>query len=278
MFRTAELGQSVSKQDFKKRARDLRQRLLEAQILLSRDAEFSVMIDFAGVDGAGKGSTVNLLNAWLDTRLLTTNAFGPPTEAQRERPGFWRYWRALPPKGRTGLNLRGRYSRPFLDRVNERISDTEYVAELNRIQAFEQALADDDVLILKFWMHLSRDAQEERLKALEADPEQSWRVTEKDWEHWKIYDRFVATAERTITETNTGYAPWHIVEGVDENYRLLEVAEIILAALSARLDSSKLGISIDDAEDSGADREDTLPERPKGLVLSLIHISEPTRR
>ena len=269
MFRTAELGQSVSKQDFKKRARDLRQRLLEAQILLSRDASFGMMVDFAGVDGAGKGSTVNLLHAWLDTRLLTTNAFGPPTEAQRERPKFWRYWRALPPKGRIGLNLRGRYSQPFLDRVHGRISDTEYVAELNRIQAFERALADDGVVILKFWMHLSRDAQQTRLKALEADPEQSWRVTEKDWEHWNIYDRFIATAERTITETNTGYAPWHIVEGVDKKYRLLEVSQIILDALSARLDTSEPPSSADSLADGDADVQDTLPERPDGLVTVL---------
>ena len=270
MFRTAELGQTVSKQDFKERARDLRQRLLETQILLSRHAPFGVMIDFAGVDGAGKGTTVNLLHAWLDTRLLITNAYGPLTEAQRERPKFWRFWRALPPKGMTGLNLSGRYSLPFLDRVNERITDRDYVAELNRIQAFERGLADDGMLILKFWMHLSRDAQEQRLKALEADPEQAWRVTPKDWEHWEKYDRFIETAERTITETNTDYAPWHIVEGVDRNYRLLTVAGIMLDALEARLSEVGLDTSVDMLVDEAVlEAEDPLPERPKGLVTIL---------
>lgn len=270
MFRTAELGQAVSKQDFKARARKLRQRLLEAQILLSRDASFNIVIDFAGVDGAGKGSTVNLLHAWLDTRLLTTNAYGPLTEAQRERPKFWRFWRSLPPKGRSSLNLSGRYSHPFLDRVHERISDKEYVAELKRIKAFERALADDGTLILKFWMHLSRDAQEQRFKALEADPEQAWRVTEKDWEHWESYDRFIETAERTIMETNTDYAPWHIVEGVDENFRMLTVSKIILDALDARLHASDLSPASQDSIDEGVpDTEDPLPARPEGLVTVL---------
>ncbi len=270
MFRTAELGQAVSKQDFKKRALHLRQRLLETQILLSRHAPFAVMIDFAGVDGAGKGSTVNHLHAWLDTRLLITNAYGPLTEAQRERPKFWRFWQALPPKGMTGLNLSGRYSLPFLDRVNERISDTEYVAELKRIGAFERALADDGMLILKFWMHLSRDAQEERLKALEADPELAWRVKPKDWQHWEQYDRFIETAERTITETNTDYAPWHIVEGVDSNYRLLTVAEILLEALEARLHAVELAADLDELVDHDVlNAEDQLPKRPKGLVTVL---------
>jgi polyphosphate:AMP phosphotransferase len=271
MFRTAELGQAVSKKDFKAQARDLRQHLLEAQILLSRHAEFSVIIDFAGVDGAGKGSTVNLLHAWLDTRLLTTNAFGPLTEAQRERPKYWRFWRAIPPKGRIGLNLSGRYSHPFLDRVNERISDMEYGAELKRIQAFERALSDDGTLIMKFWMHLSRDAQEERFKALEADPEQAWRVTEKDWQHWEIYDRFIETAERTIAETNTDYAPWHIVEGADENFRMLTVSRIILDALEARLRASNVTGDPQTLIDASAldEVEDPLPERPKGLVTVL---------
>jgi len=270
MFRTAELGQKVSKRDFKARAKTLRQRLLEAQILLSRNPDFNVIIDFAGVDGAGKGSTVNLLNAWLDTRLLTTNAFGPLTEAERERPDFWRFWRRLPPKGRTALNLRSRYSRPFLARVYERISDKEYIADLKRIQAFERALADDDALILKFWMHLSRDAQQERLKALEADPEQAWRVTDKDWEHWELYDRFVETAERTITETNTDYAPWHIVEGLDPNYRMLEVAQTILDALESRLRASGADASAETLIDKSVfEAEDSLPDRPESLVTVL---------
>lgn len=270
MFRTAELGQAVSKREFKQRAKKLRPRLLEAQILLSRNPDFNVIIDFAGVDGAGKGSTVNLLNAWLDTRLLTTNAYGPPTEAERERPYFWRFWRTLPPRGRMALNLRSRYSRPFLARAYEKISDKDYIAELKRIHAFERALADDGSLILKFWMHLSRDAQEERLKSLEADPEQSWRVTEKDWEHWNLYDSFIETAERTITETNTDYAPWHIVEGLDSNYRMLEVAQTILDALEARLQA----IGAYDTADTLIDKNvfaaaDPMPERPEGLVTVL---------
>ena len=281
MFRTAELGQAVPKQDFKKRARNLRQRMLEAQIQLSRHKPFSVVIDFAGVDGAGKGSTVNLLHAWLDTRLLITNAYGIPTEAQRERPIFWRFWRALPPKGMTGLNLRGRYSHPFLDRVYGRVSEKEYVAELKRIQAFERALADDGTLLLKFWMHLSRDAQEARLKALEADPEQAWRVTEKDWEHWEKYDNFIQTAERTITETNTDYAPWHIVEGTDENYRLLTVSQIILDALVERLQARDISPSPDALIDKSVLKaEDPLPPRPKGLVtvLSTLDMSPQLRK
>ncbi|NCF25669.1 MAG: polyphosphate kinase, partial [Gammaproteobacteria bacterium] len=195
MFRAAELGQAVSKKEYKTRAPDIRRRLLEAQVLLSRTADFSVMIDFAGVDGAGKGSTVNLLHGWMDTRLIVTNAFGPPTEADQQQPTFWRFWRDLPGAGGIAFNLKARYSRPFLDRVYGRVTDLEYLAQLKRIQTFERTLADDGMLILKFWMHLSRDEQQQRLESLQSDTETTWRVSDLDWEHWGMYDQFIETAE-----------------------------------------------------------------------------------
>jgi polyphosphate:AMP phosphotransferase len=267
MFRAAELGQTVSKKDFKASAGELRQKLLEAQVLLSRTSDFSVMIDFAGVDGAGKGSTVNLLHAWMDTRLLTTNAYGQPTDVERMLPTFWRFWRDLPRAGRISFNLRARYSQPFLDRVYGRTTDLEYGAELKRIEAFERALADDGVLILKFWMHLSREAQKERLEALAASPETAWRVNDRDWKHWELYERFIQTAERTITETNTGHAPWHIIEGTDKNYRILTVAQILHEALERRLAAAGHSPSPELLFDKEAiDAEDPLPEVPRGHV------------
>ena len=278
MFRTAELGQTVAGKEFKKRSLELRQRLLETQVLLDRSRDFSVMIDFAGVDGAGKGSSVNLLHAWMDTRLITTNAYDRTTEAKRRRPRFWRYWRDLPRRGRIALNLSGRYSHPFLDRVNEHISEKDYIAELQRIQAFERTLADDGMLILKFWMHLSRDAQQQRLEALEADPDTAWRVTDKDWAHWKIYDRFIETAERTIVDTNTEYAPWHIIEGADANFRSLAVAEVVLDALTGRLAAANHTPSPELLIDKDAlEAEDPIPPPPKNhlTVLETLEPLEP---
>jgi polyphosphate kinase 2 (PPK2 family) len=235
MFRAVELGQTVSKKEYKERAPDIRRQLLEAQVLLGRTADFGVMVDFAGVDGAGKGSTVNLLHGWMDTRLISTSAYGAPTDVDRQQPRFWRFWRDLPAAGGIAFNLRARYSRPFLDRVYGRITDLEYLAQLKRIQTFERTLADDGMLILKFWMHLSRDEQKQRLEALQSDPETAWRVSDRDWEHWEMYDQFIETAERTITETNTEFAPWHILEGADKNHRILTVSEIILEAMKSRL-------------------------------------------
>jgi polyphosphate:AMP phosphotransferase len=123
-----------------------------------------------------------------------------------------------------------------LRRVYEKDDLATFDDRLDRILAFEKALADDGALILKFWMHLSHNAQERRLKKLEKDPLTSWRVTPKDWEHWHIYGRFEAAAERTIMRTSTGTAPWTIVEGVDPNFRSLTVGEIIRDEVAKHLE------------------------------------------
>ena len=79
----------------------------------------------------------------------------------------------------------------------------------------QKMLADEGVLILKFWFHLSKKAQKKRLKALEKDPKTRWRVTETDWERFKSYDTFYEVSEHALRQTSTADAPWHIVEGTD---------------------------------------------------------------
>jgi polyphosphate:AMP phosphotransferase len=235
MFETAELGQKVSKKEFKQKEPGLREELLTLQNALRSSAEFPVIILFAGVDGAGKSETVNLLNAWMDPRWIVTRAFGPPSDETRERPEYWRFWLNLPPKGRIGLLLSAWYSNPLLRQVYGESSGTEFERRLEDILDFEKTLADEGALILKFWMHLDKKAQKKRLKAFESDPLLKWRVTKKDWEHWKLYDKFTATAERIISRTSTGHAPWFIVEGWDHEYRSLRVVEVISELLRARL-------------------------------------------
>ncbi|MGI9233398.1 MAG: polyphosphate:AMP phosphotransferase [Woeseiaceae bacterium] len=236
MFDSAELGQSVSKSEFKERQRELRSRLLTLQYRTRELAQFPVLIDFAGVEGAGKGSTINMLNTWMDPRFLRSIGYQTPTEAERARPRFWRYWRDLPPKGRIGLYLSGRYSRPLLGRVYGGIDELEFDRRLAEIIRFENELADDGALILKFWMHLSKEQQTERFDELSGDPLRSYQVTAEDRRNHEHYDDFISAAEQIITRTNRGGAPWNIVEGADSNHRHLRVGEILAAELSRHLD------------------------------------------
>ena len=239
MFRTAELGRTLSKEEYHEAVPVLRAGLLDAQQHL-RAAPFPVIVVFGGVDKGGKIETINLLNEWLDPRWLITRAYGAPSDEMAERPEYWRYWRDLPPKGRIGLFLRCWYSRPILDRVNGRTTEAVFDEALDRIIAFERCLADDGALILKFWMHLGKKAQKERLTKLQSDPLTRWRVTQTDWDHWRMYEKFVAAAERTIRRTSTGRASWQIVEGADKRYRSLVVGKAILEAVRKHLEKAEL--------------------------------------
>ncbi len=243
MFQTAELGQRVSREDFDQISNDLRSELLSAQQDL-RQADFPVVLVFAGVDGAGKGESVNLINEWMDPRWIVTRAYDEPSDEERERPEFWRFWRDLPPKGQVGLFLSCWYSRPILDQVHGRSSRGEFERQLDRIAAFETMLAADGALILKFWMHLGKDAQKRRLKSLEKDPLQSWRVSKRDWRNWKLYDSFIATAERTIRHTDGGQTRWVIVEGEDPRYRSLSVLTTLRDAIRQQMIERQARIKI----------------------------------
>ncbi len=243
MFETAELGRSIPKSEYRARVPLLRESLLEAQGLL-RAASFPVIVLFAGVDGAGKGETVNMLNGWLDPRWMVTRAFGERSQEEAERPDYWRFWRDLPPKGHIGLMLSAWYSKPLLRRVYGELNDSDFEERIDEILAFEKTLADDRAVIIKFWMHLGKKAQEKRLKALEKDPHLKWRVKKKDWKHFKLYESFAQTGERLITRTSTGDAPWHIIEGSDHHYRSLTVGEKLLAAIQRGLDRERRHLAL----------------------------------
>lgn len=236
MFRTAELGQRIPKSEFKEKVPLLREELLEVQRNVRHLAKFPVIIVFAGVNGAGKGETINLLNAWMDPRWLVTRAYDQPSDEEQERPEFWRFWRDLPPYGRIGLFLSSWYSRPVLDRVHEKIDEAEFNKLLDSIINFEKALTDDGALILKFWMHLSKKEQKKRFKELEKDELTRWRVKEVDWDNWRLYEKFEEAAERVIMRTSTGASPWCIVEGSDRNFRSLTVGTIIRDEINKHLE------------------------------------------
>lgn len=241
MFETAELGRKLSKEEYRAREPELRMQLLEVQEDL-KNAKFPVIIIIGGVDGAGKGETVNLLHEWMDGRYLHAVAFGAPSDEERERPEAWRFWRTLPPKGRIGILFGSWYTRPIIDCVFGRTDEAALDSALVQINTFEKELVDDGALIIKFWFHLSKKAQEKRLNSLSKDEKTRWRVTKTDWKHFKMYDTFRHVSERAIRATSTGEAPWTIVEGGDERYRSITVGEHILEQITKRLAAENKGV------------------------------------
>jgi AMP-polyphosphate phosphotransferase len=236
MFESAELGHKIDKETYQKEVPLLREALLDVQYDLAEAKKFPVIILIGGVDGAGKGETANLLNAWMDPRNIHTHAYGQPSDEEIERPHMWRYWQALPPKGKIGINFGSWYTDPIIKRVYGQIRNEGLTKALDEIVRFEKMLTDEGALVLKFWFHLSKEKQKERLKKLEADPKTRWRVSDQDKKHLKMYDEFREISEHALRETSTAAAPWIIVEGFDANYRNLTVGKQLHEAIRNRLD------------------------------------------
>ncbi len=235
MFESAEIGHRLGKSEYRKQEPRLRQALLAAQYALLDNGKFPVIVLVNGVDGAGKGETVNLLSEWMDPRHIHTHAFGAMTQEERERPEMWRFWRALPPKGRVGILFGSWYTDPILKRVMGHEKRVEFEHRLERLRHFERMLVAEGALILKLWFHLSKAAQKQRFKELLKSKKTAWRVGSGDWERFKHYDEFVDVCENGLRETSTGEAPWQVIEGSDPRYRSLTAGRMLLDALEARL-------------------------------------------
>ena len=237
LFEAAEVGHKVSKADYRKQLPDLRAGLLEVQYQL-RAADFPVVVLLTGDDRAGCNEMLNTLHGWMDTRLIQTSALDAPTDEERERPEFWRYWRALPPRGRIGVFLGAWTIRAIRDRLGKRMSKVDFERAIERIVRFERALVEDGALVLKLWLHISKEALGRQLKLATKQPHKAWWVQEVDYRLFKNYERSMRTVERALRKTSTGEAPWTIVEGTDARFRDLFVGQTLLKALKDRLAST----------------------------------------
>ena len=263
MFDSANLDHRIDKVKYQKEAPKLREALLNAQYDLKENGKFPVLILIAGVEGAGKGETVNLLNEWMDPRHIAAHAFPAPSDEEIERPPLWRYWRALPPRGRIGVFFGAWHTIPVVQRVQGVIGESEFSQQIGEILRFEKMLCDEGVLLLKYWFHLSKAQQKKRLKALEKDPKTRWRVTDIEWEYFKLYNKFVKVSEPFLRKTSTGEAPWIVVPGADPRYRTLSFGRHLLAAMRERLD-----------EAGQAPPDKTLPLLPAADNLNVLRAAK----
>ncbi len=238
MFEAAEVGNEIDKASYKKQAPGIRSALLEIQRELAA-SNTSVVIIVGGVEGAGKGETVNLLMEWMDTRGIEVHAMWGTTDEERERPSFWRFWRVLPPKGKIGILFGSWYSQPIVQRTYKEISEIDFDNDLHKIVQFERMLANEGVVLIKFWMHLAKDVQKKRLKKLQKDPATAWKVTDQTLKFFKKYDRFRTVSEEALRRTSMGFAPWHVVEATDDRYREITVTKTVLDTIRRSLDEAK---------------------------------------
>jgi len=239
MFETLEVGKKISASDFSSLQQKLRDRLLQAQLdLAGRD--YPVIIVVAGQDGAGKGSLVQQLNEWMDPRWIETNTFWEHSDEEESRPYFWRFWRSLPARGKIGIFLGSWYTRPAQAAVDGQMDPEEFALYCKQIESFERLLTDDGALVIKLWLHISHETQQERLNKDSPHRRSGPRGSDIPYELRGKYERTLEVSEQLILATDSGHSPWQLLEAQDAYYRDISAGELVLEAMQYRASRAPL--------------------------------------
>ena len=234
MFQEAESDPKIAVAEYKKLEAHLRVRLLNEQYRHLNLQDRALLVIVAGIDGAGKGETINLLNEWMDPRHIHTLAFGAPNKQEREFPVAHRFWRHLPPKGETGIVFGSGYSPLFAEAAKNRIDTDQFERQILFVRKFESSLIANGVQVLKLWFHLSREAQHERTEHLLSNPSTAWQVTKLDLKAQKNFDAIRWAGQLVIEATDSPHSPWMIIPSADAQLRTVRTAQAILGAFTQR--------------------------------------------
>ncbi len=202
----------------------------------ARAAGVPVVIVFDGWDAAGKGTLINRLTQALDPRGFKVHPISAPDANQRHHPWLWRFWTALPAAGSFAVFDRSWYGRVLLERVEGLTPKRQWRLAYEDIEQFERQLADSGVVLVKFWLHISKREQKRRFKRIEKNPATAWKVGKDEWKHHRRYEDWLEAAEEMLQRTGTAYAPWTVVEATQGRYARMKVFETVLQAVQRELE------------------------------------------
>ena len=237
MFELFDLTKKTDDKAFQKEIGPLQKRLGILQRDL-RDKKIPVMIVVEGWNASGITMVMNELIQFLDPRGFSLHPIGSPTDEERARPLLWRFWEKIPVKGRIALFARSWYSRSLAEIISGVEWNRGVTRSLSQINQFERQLADDGTIVLKFFLHISKEEQKKRLNEREQNLLTSWMITKGDWDFHSQYDSYLPVIEKFIEGTNRPYAPWIIVEATDRNYTILKVFSAVIKTLEKKLAAS----------------------------------------
>jgi polyphosphate kinase 2 (PPK2 family) len=219
------------KSEYRERVQDLQLNLLHFQRKIL-DSKRSVILVFEGPDAAGKGGVIKRITEKLDPRIVRVYSIVKPTEEEYRRHYLWRFWTKMPPHGEIAIFDRSWYGRVLVERVEEFCSEKEWRRAYEEINAMEKTLVEGGAVLLKFFLHISKEEQLRRFEARAADPYKHWKISEEDWRNRRRWKDHIEAAEEMFAQTWTKAAPWHLIESEFKYYARLKVLKAVVKKFS----------------------------------------------
>jgi polyphosphate kinase 2 (PPK2 family) len=241
MLEKIELNRKLPKKEYKARMPGLRNQLYDLQ-KACWDAGIPSIILFEGWDAAGKGTSIKALTRRLEPRGFKLYAIQAPRTYETHMPWLWRFWLKLPNYGEIAIFDRSWYGRVLVERVEGLTPEEDWRKAYRDIANFERTIADDGYVVIKFWLHISKEEQRRRFENLEKDPLTAWQVQSEDWEHHRKYDKYLIAVEEMLERTETEWGPWNIVEATDRRWAQVKIFEIVIFRLEEALKERGLAL------------------------------------
>ncbi|MFI5387661.1 MAG: PPK2 family polyphosphate kinase [Fimbriimonadales bacterium] len=203
----------------------------ELQELMYAAKQTALLCVFQGRDTAGKDGAINRVLSYTNVQGCRVNYFKVPTEEELSHDFLWRVHKLTPGVGGITLFNRSHYEDVIVVRVHNLIPDHVWKGRYDEINRFEELLIRSNTVVVKFYLHIGKDEQKERLLAREQDPEKAWKLSVGDWKERELWDSYTEAYEDALTKCSTHMAPWRIVPANHKWFRDLAVAEAIRDAL-----------------------------------------------
>ncbi len=206
-------------------------RLTELQVALYAESKQALLLVFQGRDASGKDGLTRKVFGPLNSQGCVVSNFKKPTEYELARDYLWRIHQHVPPKGTIGIFNRSHYEDVLVVRVHDIVPKAVWSRRYRQINDFEQMLTENGVTILKFFLHISRDEQKERLLERIHDPLKNWKFQVGDLAERKRWEDYTEAYEDALEKCSTGHAPWYVVPADRKTTRNLLVAQVVVAAM-----------------------------------------------
>jgi len=190
---------------------------------------------FEGGDASGKGGAIKRLVDRLDPRHVRVASTAAPSYDEKRHHYLWRFWPLLPGWGGMAVLDRSWYGRVLVERVEGFASEAEWGRAYDEINDFERSLTLEGMILVKFWLEVSPEEQLKRFEARAKDPLKQWKLTEEDWRNREKRPAYDAAVEDMVRRTDTGWAPWHLVEGDSKRWARVKVVETVVARVEEAL-------------------------------------------